>query len=66
MPPYGDMLVYGLSTQLHQEVEGFDEVIGLSDSDYAGTGQKFQDCRLNELRNVLIERRPMQDRLSLI
>ena len=38
MPPYGDMLVCGLSTQLHQEVEGFDEVIGLSDSDYAGTG----------------------------
>jgi len=33
------MLVCGLSTQLHQEVEGFDEVIGLSDSDYAGTGR---------------------------
>ena len=38
MPPYRDVLVCGVSTQLHQEVEGFDEVIDLSDPDYAATG----------------------------
>ena len=38
MPPYGDVLVCGMSTQLHQEVKGFDEVIQLSDRDYAATG----------------------------
>ena len=38
MPPYGDVLVCGVSTQLHQEVKGFDEVIRLSDSDFAATG----------------------------
>ena len=38
MPPYGDVLVCGVSTQLHQEVKGFDEVIQLADSDYAASG----------------------------
>jgi mRNA interferase MazF len=27
MPPYEDLLVCGVSTQFHLEVEGFDEVI---------------------------------------
>ena len=36
MPPYRDVLVCGVSTQLHQEVKGFDEVIQLSDPDFAG------------------------------
>ena len=27
MPPYRDVLVCGISTQLHQEVKGFDEVV---------------------------------------
>lgn len=38
MPRYRDVLVCGVSTQLHQEVKGFDEVIRLSDPDYPGTG----------------------------
>lgn len=38
MPPYRDVLVCGVSTQLHQEVKGFDEVIELTDSDFQSTG----------------------------
>ena len=38
MPPYRDLLVCGVSTQLHQEVKGFDEVIDLSDGDFETTG----------------------------
>jgi mRNA interferase MazF len=38
MPPYRDMLVCGVSTQLHREVTGFDEVIGPTDPDYPATG----------------------------
>jgi len=38
MPPYQDVLVCGVSTQLHQEVKGFDEVVGLTDSDFKSTG----------------------------
>ena len=38
MPPYRDVLVCGLSTQLHQEVKGFDEVIQLADVDFKDSG----------------------------
>ena len=38
MPPYRDVLVCGVSTQLHREVKGFDEIIRLSDSDFASSG----------------------------
>lgn len=38
MPPYRDVLVCGISTQLHQEVKGFDEVMNQADTDFAGTG----------------------------
>ena len=38
MPPYDDLLVCGVSTRLHQEVEGFDEVIWDSDPDFARSG----------------------------
>src|SRR5215216_1869746 len=37
MPPYRDMLVC-VSTQLHQEVKGFDEVIQSTDPDFAASG----------------------------
>src|SRR6476620_4788924 len=40
MPPYRDLLVCGVSTQLHQEVKGFDEVVGQNDSDFAATGRR--------------------------
>lgn len=38
MPPYEDALVCGVSTQLHQEVKGFDEIIQTADSDFTATG----------------------------
>jgi len=38
MPSYRDVLVCGISTQLHQEVKGFDEVVDQTDSDFAATG----------------------------
>ena len=38
MPPFRDLLVCGISTQLHQQVAGFDETISPSDPDFAGSG----------------------------
>src|SRR2546430_162117 len=40
MPPFGDWLVCGVSTQLRQQVEGFDEIITPSDSDFVASGLK--------------------------
>jgi mRNA interferase MazF len=40
MPPFGDWLVCGVSTQLRQHVAELDELISVSDSDFAGTGLK--------------------------
>ncbi len=40
MPGFGDWLVCGISTQLRQEVEGFDETIGPGDPDFARSGLK--------------------------
>ena len=38
MPAYGDFLVCGVSTQLHQEVAGFDDPIRFGDADFAASG----------------------------
>ena len=38
MPPYRDVLVCGISTQLHRKVNGFDEVVQPTDSDFATSG----------------------------
>ena len=38
MPPFGDWLVCGVSTQLHQEDVGFDETIGPAHPDYRPSG----------------------------
>lgn len=40
MLPYGDLLVCGVSTQLHQQVAGFDEPIEPGHSDFATSGLK--------------------------
>ena len=34
MPPFQDMLVCGVSTQMHQDVKNFDEIIGPTDDDF--------------------------------
>jgi len=38
MPPFNDLLVCGISTQLHQQVPGFDEVITPGDADFRASG----------------------------
>ncbi len=38
MPPYGDLLICGISSQLHQFVAGFDELIVRTDSDFLTSG----------------------------
>ena len=38
MPPFGDLLVCGVSTQLHHYVHGFDEIITPEDTDFASSG----------------------------
>ncbi len=40
MPPFGDFLVCGVSTQLHQEVAGFDELLKPSQADFSTSGIK--------------------------
>ncbi|HTR43934.1 MAG TPA: hypothetical protein VMH87_20165 [Pseudomonadales bacterium] len=38
LPPFGDFLVCGVSTQLQQRVESFDEMITPIDKEFAATG----------------------------
>ena len=38
LPPYRDLLVCGVSTQLHQQVQGFDEIISPADADFTASG----------------------------
>src|ERR1051325_295463 len=38
MPPFRDMLVCGVSTQLRQATKDFDEIISPGDADFASSG----------------------------
>jgi len=38
LPPFGDFLVCGVSSQLRQEAKGFDELITGSDADFSKIG----------------------------
>lgn len=38
MPPFRDFLICGISTQIRQRVENFDEVIASSDDDFNESG----------------------------
>jgi len=40
MPPFGDWLACGVSTQLHQLVSGFDELIDSQAMDFVASGLK--------------------------
>ena len=40
MPPFGDLLVCGVSTQLHQAVADFDDIIEPSHADFRASGLK--------------------------
>ena len=37
LPPFGDFLVCGISTQIHHAVPGFDEIITRSDPDFTAS-----------------------------
>ncbi|MCY7348907.1 MAG: type II toxin-antitoxin system PemK/MazF family toxin [Pyrinomonadaceae bacterium] len=41
MPPFRDFLICGISTQLRQQVKGFDEIISEADEDFAASGLDF-------------------------
>jgi mRNA interferase MazF len=63
LPAFGDFLVCGLNTQLHQRVAGFDENIAPADNEFAASGLKaaslirFQGqkviCRLTAATEIL-------------
>lgn len=38
MPPFRDFLLCGISTQLHQQVKKFDEIISPNDNDFSASG----------------------------
>lgn len=40
LQPYGDWLICGISSKLHQEVEGFDVIIYENDSEFSRSGLK--------------------------
>ncbi|MEO6244351.1 MAG: transcriptional regulator [Opitutaceae bacterium] len=40
MPPFGDWLICGVSTQVHQAVAGFDDLIDPAQTDFLGSGLK--------------------------
>lgn len=40
LPPFGDFLVCGISSQTQQRAPGFDELIALDDRDFKATGLK--------------------------
>jgi mRNA interferase MazF len=42
LPPYGDCLVCGVSTQLQQHVPGFDDLISPSDPDFVASGLRSE------------------------
>lgn len=56
MPPFRDMLVCGVSTQLRHALKDFDEVISPADSDFVGSGLRAESLiRLGFL--IVIPRR---------
>jgi mRNA interferase MazF len=42
LPPFGDYLVCGISTQVQEAVPGFDELVRGSDSDFAPSGLRAE------------------------
>jgi mRNA interferase MazF len=57
LPGFGDWLVCGVSTQLRQEVVGFDEPMLASDDDFAASGLKAPSLiRLGFLAVIPVQR----------
>jgi len=57
MPPFGDWLICGVSSQLHQQVAGFDEILASADADFAQSRLKAASViRLGFLTTMPAER----------
>jgi len=58
LPPSGDFLVCGVSSQLRQQVRGLDELILRTDMDFAGSvgeiSQERHSRRLKQLAEFLV------------
>jgi mRNA interferase MazF len=70
-PPYNDFLVCGVSTQLHQEVQGLDEVISISDPDFGSSSLKSESlirlgCHVAAHKNSRIDRFDIRRKTSEI
>jgi mRNA interferase MazF len=65
MPPFGDPLICAVSSQLHQEVLGFDEPIVPGDADFSSSGLRAPSLiRLGYL--VMKSRRQIAGRIGFI
>ena len=62
IPPFGDWLVCGVSTQLHRRVAGFDEQVDRSDHDFSASGLKA----ISLIRLGFLAVLPMNDLLGII
>jgi mRNA interferase MazF len=62
MPQYGDLLVCGVSTQVHQEVVGFDETIRPSDLAILTSSGAVAGGNVRGVRNG---RSGLQDRVAV-
>lgn len=65
LPKYKDFLVCGISTQLHQKTEGFDEILDGNQDDFGNTGlRKTSLIRLLFL--AVVARESVSGRIGLI
>jgi mRNA interferase MazF len=55
--PHRDPLICGISTQLHEEVRGLDDLIIPSDADFAGSGLKASSLIHAAFLTVIIPQR---------
>ncbi len=56
MSKYKDLLVCGISTQLHQEIKNFDEIISPKDADFADSGLRAESLIRVGFLNVLVRK----------
>lgn len=53
VPPYQDLLICGVSSELQHRVAGFDEVVRLADADFRASGLKVESLiRLGLLATI--------------
>ena len=65
MQPFRDLLVCGVSTQVHQAVRGFDEIIGPQDADFMASGLRSESViRLGFL--ITVSRRTVRGSIGSI